>query len=82
MPGTTLTSSSPFKARSPRRQVRVDPAAAQLKQLGGKPFPVGKRLDDETHPLQKGRTILISLDSVVSIMEFENVQDVRRAFEQ
>jgi hypothetical protein len=54
----------------------------QPKQLAGTQFLVGKHIDDEAHPIQKGRTIWISVDSVVSVMEFENAQDVKRAFEQ
>jgi hypothetical protein len=54
----------------------------QIKQLDGKPFLVGKHIDDDAHPIQKGRTIWVAVESIVSLMEFENVQDVKRAFEQ
>ena len=54
----------------------------QVKKVGGKQFLVGKHIDDEAHPIQKGRTIWVAVESVVTVMEFDSAQDVKRAFEQ
>jgi hypothetical protein len=50
----------------------------EIKQLGRESFVVGKRTGDEEE-VENGRIIWINLRGAVSIEEFKNVKDARRA---
>ena len=54
---------------------------ARIRPLAGQPFLVGKYLDEPTLKGPKGRTTWLALIDVVRIVEFDDVEQLKKAYE-
>jgi hypothetical protein len=54
---------------------------ARIRPLGGQPFLVGKFLDDPSVKGPRGRTTWLALIDVLRIVEFDNVEQLKKAYE-
>jgi hypothetical protein len=56
----------------------------QVRKLGGRAFLVGKAVDDgrEGGSFYKGRTLWIAVERVTHMVEFANLDELKKAYEQ
>jgi hypothetical protein len=54
---------------------------ALIRPLAGQPFLVGKYLDDPSVKGPRGRTTWLALIDVVRIVEFDDVEQLKKAYE-